>query len=349
MKVFISWSGSGSNQVAQALRTFLKGVNHAIEPWMSETDIHAGSRWGAELAQQLEETNFGILCLTPESLTSPWLLFEAGALSKAIQYSFLCPYMIGLSQREVPEPLAQFQCKEATEKQTFQLLEAFNKAMSTEALQPEQLRDSFGQCWPNLKSAITRVLDNKKYLPRDHYATEIYDSRQKLYNAAIRMVEEENEFYGTAVHLLQRDYNPYEKKLYDSYLNKLAKHMKAHREKRYHRAIVATKREDCMVHIDGIDKLAALLRPESVQCKIFPRNLLDIDVLIGSKSVIFVLSTSEGLSIGIKITDANVAHRFEQWYNRTIWNAVDENRQQLGYEIRSSDDLRRWCDFTFPP
>ena len=90
MKVFISWSGTRSNRVGKALRIFLEDVNQAIKPWMSETDIDAGSRWAAELAKQLEETNFGIICLTPESLTSPWSLFEAGALSKSIRDSRVC-------------------------------------------------------------------------------------------------------------------------------------------------------------------------------------------------------------------------------------------------------------------
>src|SRR5215203_5752571 len=109
MKVFISWSGDRSNQVARALRTFLGDVNQAIEPWMSETDINAGSRWGADLARQLEESNFGIICLTPESLSSSWLMFEAGALSKSVQGGRVCPYLIGVGRHEIQVPLAQFQ------------------------------------------------------------------------------------------------------------------------------------------------------------------------------------------------------------------------------------------------
>jgi hypothetical protein len=167
MKVFISWSGTRSNKVAKALRTFLEDVNHSIKPWMSETDIDAGARWAAELAKQLEETNFGILCLTPESLTSPWLLFEAGALSKSIQGSRVCPYLVGMSKRELQGPLAQFQCKETTAEQTCEMLQAVNEAMGKDALPQARLRKYFEQYWPALESEITNAARVAKYLPPD--------------------------------------------------------------------------------------------------------------------------------------------------------------------------------------
>ena len=167
MKVFISWSGTRSNQVSKALRVFLEDVNQAIKPWMSDTDIDAGSRWASELATQLEETNFGIICLTPESLTSPWLLFEAGALSKSIRDSRVCPYLIGVSKRELEGPLAQFQCKETTAEQTFEMLQAINEAMGDDALQQERLRKYFNQNWPTLEAEIMEATRRTKYLPPD--------------------------------------------------------------------------------------------------------------------------------------------------------------------------------------
>jgi hypothetical protein len=143
MKVFISWSGARSNQVARALRTFLEDVNQAIEPWMSDTDLDAGSRWGADLARQLEETNFGIICLTPESVSSSWLMFEAGALSKSVHGGRVCPYLIGIGRQDIPGPLAQFQSKMSDAAQTYQLLEAVNEVMGAEALSGERLRRYF--------------------------------------------------------------------------------------------------------------------------------------------------------------------------------------------------------------
>ncbi len=85
MKVFISWSGERSKAVAQAWHDWLPNVIQAVEPWMSETDIAKGARWGMDMARELDETRVGIICLTPENLNAPWILFEAGALSKTLE------------------------------------------------------------------------------------------------------------------------------------------------------------------------------------------------------------------------------------------------------------------------
>lgn len=84
MKVFVSWSGERSQMLAQALRDWLPLVLHYVQPWLSEKDIDAGKRWSSEIAKQLEESNIGIICITPENIDSSWILFEAGALAKSL-------------------------------------------------------------------------------------------------------------------------------------------------------------------------------------------------------------------------------------------------------------------------
>ena len=82
--VFITWSGNRSKHVAMALRALLATVIQAAKPFMSKADIDKGSRWHLELAKALEATKVGIICLTPENPSAPWLLFESGALSKTM-------------------------------------------------------------------------------------------------------------------------------------------------------------------------------------------------------------------------------------------------------------------------
>ena len=84
MKVFISWSGKRSKMVAQAFVDFLQVTIQAAQPWIS-TDIDKGKRWDPELAKSLSESKVGVICLTSDNLVEPWLLFEAGAISAAIQ------------------------------------------------------------------------------------------------------------------------------------------------------------------------------------------------------------------------------------------------------------------------
>jgi hypothetical protein len=156
MKVFISWSGQRSKAVAEALRTFLKDVIQAVEPFMSKHDIVAGSLWSETLSQELAGTDFGILCLTPENLNAAWLLFEAGALSKKVGKAFVCPYLIGVENSNVEWPLAQFQTNPANEEGTFSILQGINKAGEKVLLETGALERAFRRCYPDLR----KVLEN---------------------------------------------------------------------------------------------------------------------------------------------------------------------------------------------
>ncbi|SRR6266446_587386 len=109
MKCFISWSGERSKAVAEAVRYWLPKVIQAIEPWMSSDDIEKGTRWRSGLASELEQSRIGIICLTQENLESTWLHFEAGALSRQQQSTYVCAFLLGLEPTDVREPLAQFQ------------------------------------------------------------------------------------------------------------------------------------------------------------------------------------------------------------------------------------------------
>jgi hypothetical protein len=91
MKIFLSWSGEKSRIVASALSQWLPSLVPTTKPWMSE-QIRAGDRWESELVKELKNTDCGVLCLTAENLQSPWLNFEAGALSKAVDKSRVIPY-----------------------------------------------------------------------------------------------------------------------------------------------------------------------------------------------------------------------------------------------------------------
>lgn len=153
MKVFVSWSGPRSKFVAEALRHWLSDVFHDIEVWVSGHDIGAGARWGTELANELQSSNFGVLCLTPENLDSAWLLYEAGCLSKSVADARVIPYRIGLSATDVGFPLAQFQAVDADEEGTRKLLLSIN-AVRERPLAPDQFQRVFAKWWPDLDKQL---------------------------------------------------------------------------------------------------------------------------------------------------------------------------------------------------
>jgi ribosomal protein L7/L12 len=156
MRIFISWSGERSRQVGLALRDWLPLALHFVKPWLSATDIDAGQRWATEVGAQLNDSSFGILCLTRDNLQSPWMLFEAGALAKSVTAGAVVPYLLDIDFSEITGPLAQFQGKKADESSTFDLV----KAINNRALEPvpnERLADLFELLWPRLKEMLSRT------------------------------------------------------------------------------------------------------------------------------------------------------------------------------------------------
>jgi hypothetical protein len=83
MKVFISWSGDDSKTLAEFTSTWLPRVIQEVEPWISTHDIDTGEKWQEALSASLSDpTAIGLLIVTKTNFKQPWLLFEAGALSK---------------------------------------------------------------------------------------------------------------------------------------------------------------------------------------------------------------------------------------------------------------------------
>jgi hypothetical protein len=157
MKLFISWSGVRSKAVAESLRQWIPDILQAVTPWMSAMDIDAGARWSAEIERELEETHLGILCVTKRNQVAPWLLFEAGALAKAVGKSLVCPYLVDLSTSDLkPGPLTLFQAKTAVEKDTLELVQAINRALP-EPLAEERLTRLFDKLWPELKKRLDNL------------------------------------------------------------------------------------------------------------------------------------------------------------------------------------------------
>jgi len=155
-QVFLSWSGERSKLVADALKQWLPRVLQGLEVWMSDHDIRPGERWERQLGGQLEQSSFGIVCLTPENLKSAWLIFEAGALSKAITESRVVPYRSGLKTSDVAPPLAQFQGVDADRRGTLDMVASIHEAIGSR-LPAADLQLTFDRWWPDLEASLATI------------------------------------------------------------------------------------------------------------------------------------------------------------------------------------------------
>lgn len=162
MKIFISWSGKLSHKVACVLRDWLPSVIQAVEPYVSSEDIDKGARWSTDIAGQLEESSFGIIAVTQENLGAPWVHFEAGALSKSIDKSNVCPFLFNVKRAEVQGPLLQFQSTVFEREDVKKLVASINGRLpDNDQLSDPQLDRAFYVWWPHLESELENLSDQK--------------------------------------------------------------------------------------------------------------------------------------------------------------------------------------------
>jgi len=186
MDVFISWSGDRSKALAEALRGWLPKIINAVKPWLSCADIDKGTRWGIDVASNLQAAKVGIICLTPENVHADWILFEAGALSKTLANTFVCPLLIDIEPSDLSGPLAQFQVTRATEGEIKSLVHTINRALGDDALPSSQIDEVVETFWPKLKAVL-------ETLPAD--------------GSEKRPIREEREMLEEILDLLRRDVN----------------------------------------------------------------------------------------------------------------------------------------------
>ncbi|MEU7226291.1 hypothetical protein [Streptomyces chrestomyceticus] len=154
----MSWSGERSKVTAEALWAWLPDVLQYINPWLSSLDISAGRRGVRDITDELSETNFGIICVTPENQSSTWVNFEAGALSKQVDGGSVVPFLIGMKTADLISPLSQFQAVVADSKGDVQkLLFDINDASGGLAISRERLERAFVRSWPEFEKSLRSI------------------------------------------------------------------------------------------------------------------------------------------------------------------------------------------------
>jgi TIR domain len=157
VKIFISWSGEKSRHVAEALRTWLPTVlAGTVECFVSSQDIRRGERGMDVIAGELLDRDFGIVVLTKDNMSSPWINFEAGALGKSLGIGKVAPVLLDVTRADVEGPISQFQNSLLTDRddmrQFIRDLAAMNPGV------PDESVDAlFSVKWPELETVIDRA------------------------------------------------------------------------------------------------------------------------------------------------------------------------------------------------
>lgn len=159
MELFLSWSGSLSNLIAKEMKTWLQVSLQHVKPFMSEEDIAKGTKWNHELSSVLEKCQVGIICLTNENVREPWIMFEAGALSKNVKESRVFTILFdNLKPSDVSGPLVQFQHTSFNKEDIWKLFKCINLVShDANKLEETKLRIIFDKWWPDLENKIKSI------------------------------------------------------------------------------------------------------------------------------------------------------------------------------------------------
>lgn len=161
MRIFISWSGDTSGRVGRLLYSWIPVVLQHVKPFLSSEEVEKGARWYTTLAQELEQADFGIVCLTADSLNSSWLHFEAGAISKSIDRARVAPILFEIEPSEVRGPLAQFQLTRFNKEEINRLILSINSASGDQRVSESNLDRIYSMAWPSIEEDVRNVFESE--------------------------------------------------------------------------------------------------------------------------------------------------------------------------------------------
>lgn len=202
--MFISWSGDISRQVAEVFRSWLPSVIQVVRPYVSSEDIDKGARWSADISRELEDSNYGILCVTRENLAAPWLNFEAGALSKSFDKSHVSPFLFQIDRNDVQGPLLQFQSTIFDKDDVLKLARSINTACDPCLLDENRLDSIFAVWWPTLEKQLNGIVSGRG--PQDNSVQDGKRSVENILDEVLTLVRSQQKIISDPAELLPRGY-----------------------------------------------------------------------------------------------------------------------------------------------
>lgn len=155
MKVYIGWSGPRGKMIGEIFAEMLPDIIQSCEPFFSP-EIEKGLDWVTKLTEELRDSPVGIICLTPENLNEPWILFEAGALSKGMKDKHVCTFLYELDSSDVKKPLSLFQYTKNTKEEILRLMGTINKC-TEKPLSNDRLEKYFEKWWDEFESRLKKI------------------------------------------------------------------------------------------------------------------------------------------------------------------------------------------------
>ena len=153
MKLFISWSGDRSKNIAKIMKEWIESIfPSGIKIWLStqSESIRPGALLTPQIIEGLRTSEIGIFCFTTDNTNSLWMMFEAGAICKQDTSNVEGIYTIlfeGTVEDLERTPLKSFYHTLFERESMYSLLKDVNNKMGQAAIDAQLLKRNSENIW----------------------------------------------------------------------------------------------------------------------------------------------------------------------------------------------------------
>lgn len=164
---------------------------------------------------ELQDSKYGIVCLTPENVLAPWIHFEAGALSKTLD-SRVSALMINVVTSEIQGPLSRFQATKLDKDDFYKLLTSINEA-SDNPIGDKVLQKSFDAIWDKMYENIVRIIEES--VSRGENVSQNNEEKNAVLEELLQLMRKQDSIISNPEKLLPLDYLEYANRKITQYRN----------------------------------------------------------------------------------------------------------------------------------
>ena len=117
-----------------------------------------GTLWFEKICKEIETAQFGIICITSESLLSDYMLYELGALMQRLGNHNVCPLLFGVDAKDIKNtPYAHLQCTNFNQEEIKQLVNEMNNACDNSKIPEVKLNEFFNSIYKQFDEELTQL------------------------------------------------------------------------------------------------------------------------------------------------------------------------------------------------